>query len=120
MTKKKKYIQLAFLIIMIMLVLTPFVYVQVNKKIYAHRVTEYLIEEKKYTQEEIESVEGIWGIKLPPFFALVNFKDEPDVEYIYFAHNEVLQFGHRISEEAQRRGKTKSDLKHVAPTNDSE
>ncbi|KOY16863.1 DUF3139 domain-containing protein [Paenibacillus xylanivorans] len=120
MGKRKKYVLLWVLTIMVILVLTPFVYVQVNKLIYAHRVTEYLIEEKKYTQEEIESVEGIWNVKLPPFSALVKFKDEPDVEYIYFAHNEVLQFGHRISEEAQRRGKIKSDLKHVAPTNDSE
>ncbi|RAW19397.1 hypothetical protein DC345_01055 [Paenibacillus taichungensis] len=120
MKKKKKYVLPAVLIITVMLVLTPIIYVQVNKLIYAHRVTEYLIEEKKYTQEEIESVEGIWNVKLPPFSAEVTFKDEPDVEYIYFAHNEVLQFAHRISEEAQRRGKTKSDLKHVEPTNDRE
>ncbi|MHA7580700.1 DUF3139 domain-containing protein [Paenibacillus vandeheii] len=120
MDKRKKYVLLGILTIMVILVLTPFVYVQVNKLIYAHRVTEYLIEEKKYAQEDIESVEGIWNVKLPPFSALVKFKDEPDVEYIYFAHNEVLQFGHRISDEAKKRGKIKSDLKHIAPTNDSE
>lgn len=107
------------MIILAILVVTPFVYVKVNKMIYAHRVTEYLIE-KKYSPEEIESVEGVWSIKLPPFLAIVKFKDEPDVEYIYFAHNDVIQFSHRISEEAQKKGKTKSDLKHFVPMSDQD
>lgn len=50
----------------------------------------------------------------------MKFKDEPDVEYIYFAHAGVLQFSHRISDEAIQRGKTKSDLNHFAPTMDME
>ncbi|WP_339199933.1 DUF3139 domain-containing protein [Paenibacillus sp. FSL P4-0176] len=110
---------MTILITLAILVVTPFVYVKVNKMIYAHQVTEYLIE-KKYSPEEIESVEGVWSIKLPQFLAIVKFKDEPDVEYIYFAHNDVIQFSHRISEEAQKKGKTKSDLKHFVPMSDQD
>ncbi|WP_340019782.1 DUF3139 domain-containing protein [Paenibacillus sp. FSL H3-0457] len=112
---KRKIISLTVLITLAILVVTPFAYVKVNKMIYAHRVTEYLIEQKNYSSEEIASVEGVWSIKLPPFLAIVKFKDEPDVEYIYFAHNDVIQFSHRISEEAQKKGKTKSHLKHFVP-----
>ncbi|MGN7411686.1 DUF3139 domain-containing protein [Paenibacillus sp. SAF-068] len=120
MSKRKKVISLTILITLAILVATPFVYVKMNKVIYAHRVTEYLIEQKNYSSEEIESVEGVWSIKLPPFLAIVKFKDEPDVEYIYFAHNDVIQFSHRISEEAQKKGKTKSDLKHFVPMSDQD
>ena len=47
----------------------PFVYVQVNKMIYAKKVNAYLLEEEHYTQDEIQSVQGIWGVKLPPFMS---------------------------------------------------
>ncbi|OAB45254.1 DUF3139 domain-containing protein [Paenibacillus glacialis] len=102
-------------IIITILVVTPIVYVQANKIIYANRVTNYLLEEQKYSREEIESVEGVWGIKLPSFFSVVTFKDEPYVEYIYFAHNEVLQFGYRLTEEGKEEGITESDLKYYDP-----
>ncbi|OAB38630.1 hypothetical protein PMSD_06335 [Paenibacillus macquariensis subsp. defensor] len=102
-------------IIITILVVTPIVYVEVNKNIYVNRVTNYLLEEQKYSREEIESVEGVWGIKLPAFFAVVTFKDEPYVEYIYFAHNEVLQFGYRLTEEGKKEGITESDLKYYVP-----
>jgi hypothetical protein len=97
------------------LVVTPVVYVQVNKIIYANRVTNYLIVEGKYNREEIASVKGVWGIKLPSFYAVVIFKDEPDVEYVYFAHNEVLQFSYRLTEEGRENGITESELKHYVP-----
>lgn len=102
------------------MILTPFIYEKANKIIYAHRVTTYLTEQKHYAPDEIESVEGVWNVKLPPFLTLVKFKDEPDVEYVYFAHNDVIQFDHRISEEAKKNGKTKSDLKHFAPMDDQQ
>ncbi|MFC3749959.1 DUF3139 domain-containing protein [Paenibacillus sp. GCM10012306] len=96
-------------------VVTLVAYVQVNKIVYANRVTNYLIEEKKYSREEIASVKGVWGIKLPPFYSVVIFKDEPDVEYVYFAHNEVLQFSHRSIQEGRENGITESELKHYVP-----
>ncbi|MFB6367678.1 DUF3139 domain-containing protein [Paenibacillus elgii] len=108
MRKLKK----VMLVMLIGLILTPFVYVQLNKVIYANKVTKYLLEKQNYKENEIKSVKGIWGIKLPPFYATVVFEDEPYVEYIYFAHNDVLQFGYNITEEGRNRGITQSDLKH--------
>ncbi|MFC3886245.1 hypothetical protein ACFOU2_23250 [Bacillus songklensis] len=63
-----------------------------------------------------KSILGIWGVKLPSFYAVVVvFKDEPYVEYIYFAHNDILQFDHRITDEGRKQGITESDLKHYVP-----
>ncbi|WP_246317062.1 DUF3139 domain-containing protein [Paenibacillus agri] len=115
MTTKIKILIIIVGILVTALVITPVAYVQVNKIKYANRVTNYLIEEKKYSREEIASVKGVWGIKLPPFYAVVIFKDEPDVEYVYFAHNEVLQFSHRLTQEGREKGITKSELKHFVP-----
>lgn len=86
-----------------------------NKIYYANRVTSYLVEEEHYSKEELESVKGIWGLKLPEFYVKVIFKDEPDVIYIYFAHNEVLQFDHIITPEGLEKGITNADLKHYVP-----
>ncbi len=100
------------------LVLSPFVYVQANKFIYASKVRHFLLDEQGYKPEEIKSVTGVWGIKLPPFFVVVVFADEPEVEYIYFAHNKLMQFEHRISDEGKKRGITEispSKLKHYVP-----
>ncbi|WP_438351922.1 DUF3139 domain-containing protein [Paenibacillus sp. FA6] len=115
MNKKIRIIVIIMAILVITLVVTPIIYVQVNKIIYADRVIDYLLEEENYTREEIESVEGVWGIKLPSFYAVVTFKDEPYVEYVYFAHNEVLQFSYRFTAEGKEKGITKSDLKHNDP-----
>lgn len=38
------------------IILTPIIYVQANKRIYANRVTRYLVEEKHYRKDEIQSV----------------------------------------------------------------
>lgn len=110
-----KKIKILIIILIVILVITPFVYVQANKIIYKNRVTNYLIESQNYSEEEIEVVKGIWGKMLPSFFAVVIFKDEPYVEYIYFAHDEVLQFDHRLTQEGIERGIIMSELKHYVP-----
>lgn len=112
MNNKAKIIVIIITVLMIILVAVPVVYVQGIKIKYANRVTEYLLEEQKYNKEEIESVKGVWGIKLPAFYAVVIFKDEPEVEYIYFAHHEVMQFDYRLTEEGKLIGIVESDLKH--------
>jgi predicted glycosyl hydrolase (DUF1957 family) len=106
---------MSVLFIIIGLSITPFLYVQINKKIYENRVANYLEEEKGYKAEELKSVKGVWGIKLPAFYAIVVFKNEPLVEYIYFAHNHVLQFEYRITDEGKKSGITETDLKHYIP-----
>jgi hypothetical protein len=75
----------------------------------------FLLEDREYKQEEIKSVEAVWGVKLPPFYVVVVFEDEPEVEYIYFAHNKVLQFEYRMTEEGKQKGITEENLKHYVP-----
>ncbi|MGC5327653.1 DUF3139 domain-containing protein [Brevibacillus sp. SYSU BS000544] len=112
----KKVMKISIWTILIGLFITPFLYVQINKMLYENRVTDYLVEVKGYKTEEIKSVEGVWGIKLPPFYTNVVFEDEPFVEYIYFAHNDVLQFEYRISDVGKKKGLTEADLKHHSPS----
>lgn len=103
------------LVIFIVLVASPFAYLQYNKMAYAQRVNDYLLEQKHYQQSEILSVTGVWNGKLPPFSADVIFADEPEVTYIYFAHNHVIQFGHRFTVEGEKGEIEKKDLKHFEP-----
>lgn len=105
------------IVLVLVAVLIPVAYVRINKILYAHRVENYLIKELHYSKQEIASVKGVWGIKLPSFFAVVRFRDEPEVEYTYFAHNEVIQFSHEISEKGLDQGIRESDLKHFVPLN---
>lgn len=98
-----------------LLLLTPVVYVQVNKILYANRVSAYLTDIKGYTKEEISAVKGVWSIKAPPFLVQVEFRDEPGVEYTYFAHDGVLQFSYRITPEGRENGFREARLKHVDP-----
>lgn len=100
-------------VLIVLLVLSPVVYVQVNKILYAKRVSAYLTDTKGYKKEEIASVEGIWSIKAPPFLVEVEFRDEPGVEYIYFAHAGVLQFSYSITPEGRENGYREARLKHV-------
>lgn len=88
---KKKY----WLVFLVVIIILPILYVQINKIVYANRVSDYLIEEKDYKKEEIKSIEGIWGKKMPAFYVTVIFKDEPNIEYSYFAHGKVRQFEFR-------------------------
>ena len=117
MSKKKKIFSIIFCVFIIGLVLTPFLYVQVNKAIYKDRVMDYLTEKKGYEKDGIQSVKGVWGAKLPPFFATVVFENEPYIEYTYFAHNDVIQFEYLITEEGKQKGITENDLINYKPNN---
>ncbi|WP_217559038.1 DUF3139 domain-containing protein [Paenibacillus sp. GbtcB18] len=98
--------------VVLIVVLAPFAYVQGNKIVYAERVKSYLIQERSYKEEELASVKGVWGMKLPSFYTVVVFKDEPEVNYVYFSHNDVLQFDQRITPKGVERGITPEKLKH--------
>lgn len=102
-------------VIIIALVLTPIVAIQANKYIYKKRVSTYLIEEKGFAKKDIELIEGKWG-KLPTFYVIVVFKNEPNVEYTYFAHsNDVFQFSYEISNEGLAEGIMEENLKNYHP-----
>ncbi|SFM45677.1 Protein of unknown function [Paenibacillus sp. 1_12] len=81
---------------------------------FADRVTNYLLNEQHYKKNEIKSVKGIWGVKLPAFYTVVVFENEPYVEYLYFAHNKIMQFSHSVTEEGKQLGITDSELKNMA------
>lgn len=110
MSRAKRVMIISLFVILIVLVLTPIIAIQANKYIYKNRVSTYLIEEKGFVNEDIESIVGKWG-KLPTFYVIVTFKNEPNVKYTYFAHgNDVIQFSHEIS-----KGITEENLKNYDP-----
>ncbi|UQZ32621.1 hypothetical protein C2I18_03035 [Paenibacillus sp. PK3_47] len=109
--KRRK--NLLIIVFITLLVVAPLVYVQTRKFVYAHRVTSYLKEEKGYSSQDIASVQGVWGMKAPPFFVVVKFRDEPEVEYVYFAHDGVMQFSHSITRRGMRQGIERANLKHL-------
>lgn len=115
MSRAKRTLAIILAVLAVLIVLTPIVYVQAGKIVYARKVTAYLKQEMGYTQDEISSVQGKWTIKAPPFVVLVKFKDEPEVKYTYFAHDEVIQFSHSISDEGREAGVNEQSLKHFVP-----
>jgi hypothetical protein len=73
------------------------------------------VEEKHYRKDEIQSVSGVWGKKLPPFYAVTVFKDEPQVEYVYFAHDDIIQFEYRVAGAVTGVELQQKDVKHYEP-----
>lgn len=65
MSRTKKIIKRILLVILIGLVIVPLVTIQANKYIYKNRVATYLLEEKGFEIEDIESIDGKWGYYLP-------------------------------------------------------
>jgi len=115
MSRTKKNVTIILFVILIGLVILPIVYIQANKYIYKNRVMTHLIEENDFEKEDIESIEGKLG-SLPTFYVIVTFKNEPDVKYIYFAHdNDVFQFDYQITDEGQKEGIKEEDLKNYNP-----
>jgi hypothetical protein len=69
---KQKKVLIAHLIVIVVL---PILYVQINKIIYANRVSDYLIEEKSkdYKIDDFKSIEGVWGKVLPRIYVKLFF-----------------------------------------------
>ncbi|MBD8038534.1 DUF3139 domain-containing protein [Solibacillus sp. A46] len=101
-------------IIVLALIFARFIYIEVNKSIYKNRVSNYLITEMGYDEDEIAKVEGVYGFKMPKFYATVVFKNEPYVEYLYFAHGSVLQFEYQIID-PQYKNLSQDELKNYDP-----
>lgn len=87
-----------FLIVaLLFMLLLPFCTVQIKKQLYEKRIKNYLIEDMSYQKEAIQSIECKWHFAgLPSYWVNVIFSDEPNVVYIYFAHNKkhLGQFEH--------------------------
>jgi len=85
------------LVAILLIVLIPYVTVQLKKYLYEHKIGQYLIEEIHYTEEEIHSIDCEWYLGgLPNYSVHVIFNDEPNVVYIYFVHRKdrLGQFEH--------------------------
>jgi hypothetical protein len=121
-SKKRKILYtLCFLtisIIIIWFIISPFF---INKEkeptFFEHKVKNYLIDEKGYSEDEIQSIieKGEIG-SIPPRYVVVVFKNEPYVEYTYFAHHQVIQFSYQISDEKYKDTIREEDLKNFDPT----
>jgi len=107
-------IALVVAILVLVIILSRFIYIEVYKNIQEDKVTNYLIKEMGYDKGELASVEGVYGFKMPEFFTIVIFENEPYVKYTYFAHNEVSQFDYEIIDRQYIRV-TKNELKNLDP-----
>lgn len=76
------------IVAVVIAILAPFCTIEIKKQLYEKRVENYLIENRSYHKEEIESVKAEWHLAgLPSCWVNVIYSDEPNVVYIYFAHN---------------------------------
>ena len=87
-----------------MVVTRAYLKMEETKTEYEKRVTSYLVDEKEYDKNELELVTGLYGVKSPPYYVMVIFKDEPYAQYFYYAHNGVEQYDFRLSNEAAEKG----------------
>lgn len=110
--KRKYIIAICVSAIVLSLVLTRFVYANYTEYIYAERVRHYLLEEMKYDMKEIKEIKGIYGGKLPSCIVTVTFRDEPYLEYIYYAHNGIFQASFRMIDQDFEKQITRKKLKH--------
>ncbi|WP_318614378.1 DUF3139 domain-containing protein [Sporosarcina sp. YIM B06819] len=80
----KKYL----IIGLVILLLAPFYIVQTKKRLYENKIEHFLTEVMLYGKEDIQSIEGKWHFAgLPKYWVNVVFSDEPNVVYVYFAHD---------------------------------
>lgn len=76
------------IVAVVIVILAPFCTIEIKKQLYEKRVENYLIENKSYQKEEIESIKAKWHLAgLPSYWVNVIYCDEPNIIYIYFAHN---------------------------------
>ena len=83
------------IVAVIIAILVPFCTIEFKKQLYEKRVENYLTENKLYQKEEIKSIQAKWHLGgLPSYWVNVIYMDEPNIVYIYFAHNkdEIGQF----------------------------
>ena len=77
------------IVTVVIAILTPFCTIEIKKQLYEKRVENYLIENRSYQKEEIEFIKAEWHLAgLPSYWVNVIYSDEPNVVYIYFAHNQ--------------------------------
>jgi hypothetical protein len=118
--KRKVFFTVCFTIIsviMIWFVVSPFFSNKEKELTFLEqKVKNYLLDEKGYTEDEIQSIveKGDIG-SLPTRYVEVVFKNEIYVEYTYFAHHQVKQASYNIRDEEYKDSITEEDLKNLDP-----
>ena len=105
---------LFIVIVVLALIFARFIYIEVTKSIYKNKVSDYLITEMGYDEDEIAKVEGVYGFKMPEFYVVVVFKNEPYVEYLYVAHGSVSQYEYQFND-SQYKNLSQDELKNYEP-----
>ncbi|MFC9778128.1 DUF3139 domain-containing protein [Paenibacillus chitinolyticus] len=77
---------LVFLVIVILVV------IRINERSLEKELKNYLIQEKRYREDDIEQVSSKFG-KMPQYAVFVSFKDEPEVTYSYVKKDKWIQLG---------------------------
>lgn len=81
------------IILIIVIILTSFTYIQVRKHQASEKVMQYLTEEKGYEESDIKSLKSIYSfLGIPTYSVNVTFTNEPNIVYCYFSHHAKGQF----------------------------
>ncbi|GAA0348890.1 DUF3139 domain-containing protein [Bacillus horti] len=98
--KTKKSFLYSFIILIILLLIIPYALIKYNLHVLENRVVNYLVEEKGYQQNELQSVNGAFG-KLPLLSVWVIFEDEPHIQYQYVERESIRQLAYTVSEQGK-------------------
>ncbi|KOS68885.1 hypothetical protein AEA09_10250 [Lysinibacillus contaminans] len=102
-------------LLLLILLIVPFAYVEQKKRIYENRTQQYLTKEMEYAEADIKSLECKWHFfGLPNYWVSVIFTDEENIEYVYFVHDreQPLQFEYYSLDGSTP---TSDELKHYEP-----
>ena len=103
------------IVTLVIAILAPFCTIQIKKQLYEKRVENYLMENIVYEKEAIQSIKSKWHFAgLPSYWVNVIFSDEPNVVYLYFAHDKAT-IGQAEYYTIDGTTLTKEQLKHYMP-----
>lgn len=103
------------IVTLVIAILVPFCTIQIKKQLYEKRVENYLTENMNYEKEAILSIESKWHFAgLPKYWVNVIFSNEPNVIYLYFAHDKA-NIGQAEYYTIDGTTLTEEQLKHYTP-----
>ncbi|MER2116004.1 MAG: DUF3139 domain-containing protein [Solibacillus isronensis] len=95
MVQMKKFF--IILVILILIVFASITFIQFKKDQASDKVMQYLKEVKGYEGSEIINLESKWNFfGLPKYYVEVTFNNEPNIIYLYFAHDIKGQFEYYV------------------------
>ncbi|MFC9778819.1 DUF3139 domain-containing protein [Paenibacillus chitinolyticus] len=79
-------------ICLVLIVIVVFSVIRTNEKNLENEFRNYLVKEKKYSENDIAHISSRFG-KMPKYGVFVIFKDEPEVTYSYVKKDKWIQLG---------------------------